>query len=221
MATSTDAPRHIGILLFDQMEELDAVGPWEVFAWWTRHFPEDGYAATTFSADGGTVTCEKTMVIQPHHSTATVPRMDVFLHPGGDGCKALLSDPEDLHWLRDQRQRVPLMTSVCTGATVFAAAGLLKDRPATSNRNALQRLRELDPSITIKPRQRYVDDGDVITAAGISAGIDMALHIVGRLTTRPCSAGPRGHRVPPRPAALTRAQSSIQNDRARRRIPLR
>ncbi len=183
MTTSTDAPRQIGILVFDQMEELDAVGPWEVFAWWAQHFPEDGWAPTTFSADGGPITCEKTLIIQPHHSTATVPPLDVFLHPGGDGCKVLLSDPDHLQWLRDQRQQVPLLTSVCTGATVFAAAGLLKNRPATSNRNALQRLLELDPSITIKPGQRYVDDGDIITAAGISAGIDMALHIVGRLTT--------------------------------------
>ncbi len=183
MTTFSGAPRHIGILVFDQMEELDAVGPWEVFAWWARHFPDDGWAVTTFSADGGPVTCEKTLVIQPHHSTATVPGLDVFLHPGGDGCQVLLSDPEHLQWLREQRQHVPLMTSVCTGSTVFAAAGLLHDRAATTNRTALDQLTRIDETIIVKPGQQYVDDGDIITAAGISAGIDMALHIVGRLTT--------------------------------------
>lgn len=81
---NVDTARHIGILLFDVMEELDAVGPWEVFAWWTRHFPEDGYAVTTFSADGRPVTCEKSMVIHPHHSMGSVPRLDVLVHPGGD-----------------------------------------------------------------------------------------------------------------------------------------
>jgi len=88
-----------------------------------------------------------------------------------------------LQWLREQRQHVPLMTSVCTGSTVFAAAGLLHDRAATTNRTALDQLTRIDETIIVKPGQQYVDDGDIITAAGISAGIDMALHIVGRLTT--------------------------------------
>lgn len=91
--TSVTAARHIGILLFDDMEELDAVGPWEVFAGWTRHFPEDGYAATTtFSADGRPVACEK--------SRATVPPLAVLLHPGGDGTQQMLEDPAHLQWLR-------------------------------------------------------------------------------------------------------------------------
>lgn len=173
--------RHIGLLLFDGMEELDAVGPWEVFAWWTRHFPSDGWAATTFSADGEPVRCEKTLRIIPHHARATAPPLDVLLHPGGDGTERLIDDRGHLAWLHGQRMTVPLLTSVCTGSTVLAAAGLLRDRPATSNRHALSRLLELDPTIQVRPGARYVDDGDVITSAGISAGIDMALHIVGRL----------------------------------------
>ncbi len=151
--------RHIGILLFDVMEELDAVGPWEVFAWWTRHFPNDGYDVTTFSADGGTITCEKGLVINAHHSIASMPALDVMLHPGGDGTNAMLSDHAHLQWLRQQRAQVPLLTSVCTGATVLAAAGLLRGRPATSNRNALTQLQQIDPTITLRGGDRYVDDG--------------------------------------------------------------
>jgi transcriptional regulator GlxA family with amidase domain len=179
--TTTGGARHIGILLFDVMEELDAIGPWEVFAWWTRHFPGDGYTATTFSSDGRPVTCEKGLVVQPHHSIATVPPLDVLLHPGGDGTQAMLTDRAHLAWLCEQRAHVPLVTSVCTGSTVLAAAGLLHGRPATSNRGALEQLGSIDPTITVRPGERFVDAGDVITSAGISAGIDMALHIVGRL----------------------------------------
>ena len=181
--TGAEATRHIGILLFDVMEELDAVGPWEVFAWWTRHFPEDGYAATTFSSDGRAVTCEKSLVVQPHHSLTALPPLAVLLHPGGDGTRAMLDDQAHLRWLREQRNHVPLITSVCTGSTVLAAAGLLHGRPATSNRSALDQLPQIDPTITVRAGERYVDDGDVITSAVISAGIDMALHIVGRLSS--------------------------------------
>jgi transcriptional regulator GlxA family with amidase domain len=175
--------RTIGIFVFDEMEELDAVGPWEVFAWWTQHFPNDGFRATTFSVDGLSVTCEKTLVIHPHQALAEVPHLDVLLHPGGDGTNRLLADATHLEWLRQQRGQVPLLTSVCTGSTVFAAAGLLRNRRATSNRGALQQLTDLDPTITVRAGERFVDDGDIVTSAGISAGIDMALHIVGRLVS--------------------------------------
>lgn len=176
-------PRHIGIMLFDEMEELDAVGPWEVLAWWTQHFPDDLYAVTTFSADGAPVTCEKGLVINAHHSRASVPALQVLVHPGGEGTHAMLNDGAHLEWLREQRSHVLLMTSVCTGSTVLAAAGLLRDRRATSNRRAIDQLQEIDPTITPRAGERYVDDGDIITSAGISAGIDMALHIVARLAS--------------------------------------
>jgi len=176
-------PRWIGIFLFDVMEEIDGIGPWEVLAWWTAHHPEDGWAVTTFSATGEPVRCEKTLVVTPHHSFATAPALDVLVHPGGDGTEALAEDESHLEWLREQRSRVPLVTSVCTGAMVLAAAGLLRDRPATSNRTLLDTLQTIDPSIEVRRDARFVDDGDVITAAGLSAGIDMALHLVGRLAS--------------------------------------
>jgi transcriptional regulator GlxA family with amidase domain len=186
-STSTEnsppEPRHIGIFLFDVVEEIDAIGPWEVFAWWTQHFPEDGWDATTFSADGRPVTCDKSLVVQPHHSFATVPRLEIMVHPGGDGHLGLIEDEDHLEWVREQKSRIPLMTSVCTGSVVYAAAGLLRDRPATSNRNSLDHMKSLDETIDVRRGERFVDDGDVITAAGLSAGIDMALHVVGRLTT--------------------------------------
>jgi transcriptional regulator GlxA family with amidase domain len=173
----------IGIFLFDMVEEIDAIGPWEVFAWWTHAYPDDGWEATTFSADGRPVTGDNTLVIHPHHTIDTVPALDVLVHPGGDGHLEMLEDQAHLQWLREQKSRVPLMTSVCTGSVVFAAAGLLSGRPATSHRSSLDHMKAIDPTIEVRPGERFVDDGDVITASGLSAGIDMALHVLGRLVS--------------------------------------
>jgi len=179
--SSADRARWIGILLFDDVEELDAVGPWEVLSHWTRHHPEDGYAACCVSREGRPVTAAKGLVLGAHHAMTDAPALEVLVHPGGQGTRPLLRDPDHLAWVRGQRSTVPLLTSVCTGALVYAAAGLLRDRPATTHWEALDELRALDASVRIDERARWVDDGDVITAAGVSAGIDMALHLVARL----------------------------------------
>jgi transcriptional regulator GlxA family with amidase domain len=176
--------KRIGIFLFDDVEELDAVGPWEVLAHWTTHYPQDGYAASCISHDGGPVTAAKGMVLGAHHALADAPPLEVLIHPGGQGTRALSRDQEHLKWVRDQRAAVPLMASVCTGALVYAAAGLLHHRPATTHWEALDELRALDSSVEIREHDRWVDDGDLITAAGVSAGIDMALRLVTRLASR-------------------------------------
>jgi len=173
--------RQIGILLFDGVEELDAVGPWEVIAAWTTFFPDDGFAVSCLSRSGESVAAAKGLVIGAHHSFADAPALDVLLHPGGQGTRPLMRDDEHLDWVRQQRADVPLMTSVCTGSLVYAAAGLLSGRPATTHWGSLDLLAETDPSIEVRPDDRFVDDGDVITSAGVSAGIDMALHLVKRL----------------------------------------
>jgi len=175
------APRHIGLLLFDGVEELDAVGPWEVLAYWTRQHPEDGWSISCLSADGADVIGAKNLVLGAHHSFEDAPALDVLIHPGGHGTRRLLRDPDHLDWVRARRESVPLMASVCTGSLVYAAAGLLKGRPATTHWASLNLLSELDPTVMTDVDARFVDDGDLITSAGVSAGIDMALHLVARL----------------------------------------
>ncbi|WP_375400262.1 DJ-1/PfpI family protein [uncultured Amnibacterium sp.] len=198
--STTAAVRTIGILLFDQFEELDAVGPWEVLSYWTRTYPQDGYAVTMMSADGQQVTAAKGLTVGVHTSVADAPPLTVLLHPGGQGTRPLLRDPQHLEWVRGQRAAVPLMTSVCTGSLVYAAAGLLHDRPATTHWGSLDLLAELDPTIDVRPDARYVDDGDVVTSAGVSAGIDMALHLVDRLAgTERARAVRRGIQYDPQP----------------------
>jgi transcriptional regulator GlxA family with amidase domain len=182
MISTRSATRHIGLLLFDDVEELDAVGPWEVLAYWTLHHPEDGWSISCLSRDGAPVVAAKGLTLTAHHSMSTMPTLDVLIHPGGAGTRVLMRDPQHLAWVRAQAATVPLMTSVCTGALVYAAAGLLAGRPATTHWESLDLLHELDPSIDVDPDARYVDDGNVITSAGVSAGIDLALHLVARLT---------------------------------------
>lgn len=179
----TTGIRTIGIVLFDDVEELDAVGPWEVLAWWTRRHPEDGFAVTSLSPGGGTVMCAKGLPFVAHHAFADAPPLEVLLHPGGQGTRPLMADDAHLAWVRSQRTTVPLLTSVCTGSLVYAAAGLLRNRPATTHWGALDLLAQTDPTIEVRPDERFVDDGDLITSAGVSAGIDMALHLVARLAS--------------------------------------
>lgn len=172
--------RNIGILLFENVEELDAVGPWEVLAFWCASFPDDGWAVHTLSRGGGIVRCSKGMDVVARHSFADAPPSDILIHPGGRGTRPLVADEDHLAWVREQRATVPLMASVCTGSLVYAAAGLLTGRPATSHWSTLDQLNTLDPTIEVRAEDRFVDDGDVLTSAGVSAGIDMALHIVAR-----------------------------------------
>jgi transcriptional regulator GlxA family with amidase domain len=179
--TAAAGKKHIGILLFDGVEELDAVGPYEVLAFWTQSRPKDGYSVSTFSIDGADVKGAKGLVMGAQHSLESLPPMDILVHPGGRGTRRLMKDPDHLDWVRHTHESVSLMTSVCTGSLVFAAAGLLSNRPATTYWASMDMLVDTDPSIQPRPEDRYVDDGDVITSAGVSAGIDMALHLVLRL----------------------------------------
>jgi transcriptional regulator GlxA family with amidase domain len=177
----TGADNHIGIVLFDGVEELDAVGPWEVLAHWTRSYPEDAWAVCLLSPGGRPVTAAKGMVIGGQHALDSGPALQVLIHPGGQGTRRLMRDEEHLAWVRSRREQVALMASVCTGALVYAAAGLLRGRPATTYWNAFEELAAADPSVQPRPGERYVDDGDIVTSAGVTAGIDMALHLVARL----------------------------------------
>lgn len=181
--TGRTGRRQIGLLVFEGVEELDAVGPWEVLSHWTQQHPEDGWDAFCLSKDGAPVVGAKSLVLGSHHSVDDAPPLDVLVHPGGPGTRPMLRDPEHLDQIRDLRATTPLMTSVCTGSLVYAAAGLLTGRRATTHWASLNLLSELDPTVVTDVAARFVDDGDLITSAGVSAGIDMALHLVARLAS--------------------------------------
>ncbi len=170
----------IAIAVFEGAEELDFVGPWEVLAAWRFLYPDD-VEVVLVGEDSAPVTCAKGMRVVAHMSWDELGDVDVLVYPGGRGTRAQLGDESVRSRLRTLKERGTLMTSVCTGSLVFAAAGLLDGRPATTHWGSLDRLGTLGEGIEVRPDDRFVDTGEVITAAGVSPGIDMALHLVARL----------------------------------------
>jgi transcriptional regulator GlxA family with amidase domain len=171
----------IGVALFEGAEELDWAGPWEVLAAWAEQWPGDGVRVFTLAREDGPVTCAKGLRVLPDEIWETAPPLDVLVYPGGRGTRSQLGDEEVRAWLRGIAGSGTLVTSVCTGSLVLADAGLLDGRPATTHWGSLELLPTLGRNIDVRPEDRFVDSGDIITAAGVSAGIDMALHLVARL----------------------------------------
>jgi transcriptional regulator GlxA family with amidase domain len=171
----------VGVALFDGAEELDWAGPWEVLAAWAEQWPDDGVRVFTLAREEGQITCAKGLRVLPHETWETAPPLDVLVYPGGRGTRKELADEAVLDWIRGLAGNGALMTSVCTGSLVYAAAGLLDGKQATTHWGSLELLPTLGKEIEVRPDDRFVDTGQVITAAGVSAGIDMALHLVARL----------------------------------------
>ena len=144
-------------------------------------WPDDGVEVLTLAREERPILCAKGLRVLPDRTWQTAPPLDVLVYPGGFGTRAQLGDEEVRGWLRGLAGGGTLVTSVCTGALVLADAGLLDGRPATTHWGSLDLLPQLGHGIEVRPDDRFVDTGEVITAAGVSAGIDMALHLVARL----------------------------------------
>jgi transcriptional regulator GlxA family with amidase domain len=171
----------IAIAVFDGAEELDFVGPWEVLTAW-RDYDRDDVEVVLVAEDAREpITCAKGMRVLADESWSDVDALDVLVVPGGRGTRPLVADEAWRRRLRDLHSAGTLMTSVCTGALLYADAGLLDGLPATTYWSAFDELLPLGRDIEPRPDDRFVDAGSVVTAAGVSAGIDMALYLVGRL----------------------------------------
>jgi len=170
----------IAIAVFEGAEELDFAGPWEVLAAW-RDLGIADVEVVLVGESTEPVTCAKGMQVVPQTTWSEVGEVDVLLYPGGYGTRALLGDEANRARLRALQEGGTLLTSVCTGSLVYADAGLLDGRPAATYWAAFDELLALGRDIEPRRDERFVDDGEIITAAGVSAGIDMALHLVGRL----------------------------------------
>jgi transcriptional regulator GlxA family with amidase domain len=172
----------IAIAVFEGAEELDFVGPWEVLAAW-RYLHPDEVSLTLVGDDYEALTCAKGLCVVPETTWDDIGDVDVLVYPGGRGTRAKLGDDAVRARLRAMSEGGTLMTSVCTGALVYADAGLLDGLPATTYWSAFDELLALGRGIEPRPDDRFVDAGQVVTAAGVSAGIDMALHLVGRFAS--------------------------------------
>ncbi|MFZ3034035.1 MAG: DJ-1/PfpI family protein [Parvibaculum sp.] len=177
--------RTIGILLFDDAEELDFVGPYEVFTMSNEMFAHTGQArpdkVLLISESGGTVRCAKNMRVEADCSIADAPRLDVLLIPGGQGTRREVLNQPLLDWVAKVAVTCEWVTSVCTGSLVLTAAGPAKGKRVTTHWAFIETLRERGEASEVLEEVRYVRDGNVVTSAGVSAGIDMALWLVGQM----------------------------------------
>lgn len=173
---------HVGVFVFDGADELDVVGPFSVFASWAAHSALQP-TVTTFSQDGGGVRLAHGLRLVPAAAARDLGPVHVLVHPGGTGVGALVASPTHLQWLRTVRAGTPVIAGVGTGALALAAAGMLAWRPAVTRPGHYDALLAADPSVVVESGAPFVDDGDVVTAAGVTGGIDLALHLVARLET--------------------------------------
>jgi transcriptional regulator GlxA family with amidase domain len=182
----------VGILLFDDAEVLDFCGPFEVFS-------VTGRLTATGNNQGGTDTAINVyllaqsarpvkalgnFLVHPHYTLRNHPALDVLIIPGGWGVWAAVKEDEVVAWVRRMAESATLMSSVCTGAFLLGRAGLLDGRKATTHWKSLDRLGEEFPHTDVQRGVRWVDEGNLVTSAGIEAGIDMSLHLVERLLGR-------------------------------------
>lgn len=178
--------RTIGIYVFDNVEVLDFAGPYEVFTCASR---VAGAAAPfqvgTIGAGPGLapLRARAGLSVLPEADFAGAGKLDVLIVPGGV-VTAELAKPEVITWIAGMARDCELVASVCTGAFLLAQAGLLDGRDATTHWEDLADLRAAYPRVNVRGDRRWIDDGDIVTSGGISAGIDMSLHLVARLAGR-------------------------------------
>ncbi|MBO9343693.1 MAG: DJ-1/PfpI family protein [Roseiflexus sp.] len=179
----TPRKRTVAILIFDDVELLDFAGPFEVFSS-VRNLTGDHERLMDVFAVAESLTpvrCRNGLVVQPERTIDECPPVDVLVIPGGAGVRPALERSNLVEWVRTRAQEAELTVSVCTGSFLLAQAGLLSGRPATTHWERINEMRERFPDVEIVEDERWVDTGEIITAAGVSAGIDVALHVVRRL----------------------------------------
>jgi transcriptional regulator GlxA family with amidase domain len=169
--------RTIGIVLFNDTEELDWAGPWEVLTAGAK----DGDRVITVAETTDPIRCAKGLRVLPDHSFEDCPPLDVILVPGGLGTRAERLNDAITTFVAKQDEHTQWTTSVCTGAFILHGAGLLEGKRATTHWAALDEFLTFAPDQELDRNARWVVDGKVVTAAGVSAGIDMALWLLGQL----------------------------------------
>jgi transcriptional regulator GlxA family with amidase domain len=172
------------LLMFDEVELLDFAGPYEVFTtanrMATRRDIATPFELVTASPEGRPATARAGLVLRPDCALVDAPVADVLLVPGGV-VDQLLDDAPLLTELRRRSAQAQITASICTGAFVLAEAGVLHGAEATTHWEDAEDLARRYPSLRVQPERRWVDNGRIVTSAGIAAGIDMSLHLVGRL----------------------------------------
>jgi putative intracellular protease/amidase len=178
-AARKSAPRNLAILIFDGVQIIDYTGPYETFG---HVHTDDGHAFNIYTVSEKTapITTSMGMSVNPKYSFEDAPKPDVLLIPGGD-VRGQVSNPAVIKWVQERAKGAEIVLSVCNGAFILAKAGLLDGLEATTTATLIPRLREAAPKTRVVDDRRFVDNGKIITAAGLSSGIDGSLHVIDRL----------------------------------------
>jgi len=177
--------KRVGILVFPDVEVLDFCGPFEVFSVTRlneaqRREEPSPFEVLLVAERPGTIVTTGGMKVTPDHTIDTCPPLDILVVPGGWGTRVEIKNARVLAWIAERAKQVETLTSVCTGSMLLGQARLLDGRHATTHWRSLQGMRDSFPTVTVEEKLHVVEDGNVLTSAGISAGIDMALRVVAR-----------------------------------------
>lgn len=178
----------VAILIFDDVEVLDLAGPFEVFGVARTSSGDFACEVMTVALEQREIIARNGLRIVPNRIAADLGAVDILVVPGGFGTRHELTNPAMLEFIRTTSNAASLTLSVCTGSLLLGAIGLLAGRSATTHRDAMEELRSLNCGADILPEARIVDNGRIVTSAGISAGIDAALYVVARLFGQPSAA---------------------------------
>jgi transcriptional regulator GlxA family with amidase domain len=177
--------KRVGIVVFPDVEVLDFCGPFEVFS--VTRLNEDArreepspFEVLLVAEQAGPVTATGGLKVVADHTLETCPPLDILVVPGGWGTRREIKNARLLAWIGERAKQVQTLTSVCTGSMLLGQAGLLDGRRATTHWRSLDWMRRSFPAVTVEDKLHVVEDGHVLTSAGISAGIDMALRVVAR-----------------------------------------
>lgn len=176
-----DRKRHVGIFLFQDVEVLDFAGPYEVFSVTGKRTGEGFFHVFTVGENLAPIVAANGLSVNPDYKIYDTPLIDILIIPGGVGSRRVLQNHQVLEWIKKQAEQAELVLSVCSGALILGKVGLLENLGATTHHSCLNLLKEISPNTKIFPEKRYVDNGKIIVAAGISAGIDMSIFVVARL----------------------------------------
>ncbi len=173
--------RNVAILLFDAAEELDFVGPLEVFAAASELHAETPFEVYTVAEHSRAIRAHNGLRVLPEYSFSNCPSPDILIISGGYGARSAMHNAAVVEWVQARAQKAEQVLGICTGAFIMASAGLLDGLEVTTHHELLDHLEEIAPQATVCEHKRVVDGGKILTSGGISPGIDLSLHVVSKL----------------------------------------
>jgi len=169
---------NVGILVFDKIELLDFCGPYEVFTACNMACEKAFFNTFIFSSGSTIIKSINGMQVIPDFTIENMPQPDILVLPGGEGSKAVIADNRLMDGIKRLVENCSFVFSVCSGARILAKAGLLEGLEYTTHHSVFENLAQLSPSGIARPGKRYTDNGKILTAAGVSAGIDLSLYLI-------------------------------------------